>query len=153
MQNHVTIRGARPGDANHLVEFNLKMASETENKKLDPDVLAAGVDGILKDPACGFYLVAEIEGEVGGCLMVTTEWSDWRNGMFWWIQSVYVLPGFRRRGVFRALYDEARKRARSSTDVCGCRLYVEQDNAPAQAVYTRLGLKKTSYDMFEELFE
>ncbi len=152
MQNHIKVRLAKPMDADRLIEFNLRMAEETEDKQLDSKVLASGVNAILADPKYGFYLVAEVDGEVVGSLMVTTEWSDWRNGRFWWIQSVYVAPKFRRQGVFRALYEDARGRAKNETCVCGCRLYVERDNAPAQIVYSRLGLKETKYKMLEELF-
>lgn len=139
-------------DAERLIEFNLRMAQETEDKQLDSKVLTSGVNAILADPRHGFYLVGEANGEVIGSLMVTTEWSDWRNSTFWWIQSVYVAPEFRRRGVFRALYEDARSRAKKDKWVCGCRLYVERDNTPAQIVYTRLGLKETNYRMLEELF-
>jgi len=152
MQNHITIRGAKPMDAERLIEFNLRMAQETEDKQLDSKILISGVNAILSHPKLGFYLVGEADGEVVGSLMVTTEWSDWRNGAFWWIQSVYVTPEFRRRGVFRALYEDARDRAKNEEGVCGCRLYVERDNVSALTVYTRLGLKETNYKMLEELF-
>lgn len=152
MQTDVKVRPARPQDVDHLIEFNLRMANETEGRLLDREILTLGINEILRDAARGFYLVAEIDGVVGGCLMVTTEWSDWRNGAFWWIQSVYVAPEFRRRGVFRGLYEEARNRARNSARVCGCRLYVDRENIQAQATYRRIGLRETSYKMFEELF-
>ena len=153
MQNQIEVRPAQPRDARKLIEFNLWMASETENKQLDPAVLTLGVNKVLQDASLGFYLVADVEGEMSGCLMVTTEWSDWRNAAFWWIQSVYVVPEFRRKGVFRALYEAAREQARGADQVCGCRLYVERDNAAAQATYTRLGFTETNYRMFEELFQ
>jgi len=151
MQNQVTIRSAIRDDAPALVEFNLRMAGETEDKELDPDVLASGVSAVLDDSARGFYLVADVDGQVVGALMVTTEWSDWRNGAFWWIQSVYIAPEYRRRGLFRALYEEVKKLADNTPRVCGCRLYVERDNAAAQATYARLGLAETNYKVFEEL--
>jgi GNAT superfamily N-acetyltransferase len=131
MQNQLKIRQAIQEDADTLVEFNLRMAMETEGKQLDPSVLASGVKSVLQDPALGFYLVAEIDGKITGAFMITTEWSDWRNGEFWWIQSVYVMPEFRQRGTFRALYEAVGKRARESKQVCGFRLYVERDNAAA----------------------
>lgn len=143
------VRDAVSRDAAVLVEFNRRMAMETEGRRLDPAVLARGVRAVLRNPHLGFYLVAEVEGRVAGCLMVTAEWSDWRNAAFWWVQSVYVAPEFRRRGVFRALYAEVKRRARKSPRVCGCRLYVERDNAAARATYGRLGLRETRYRMFE----
>lgn len=152
MSESFTIRPAHVGDAPLLVEFNQRLAHETEGKPLDRETLANGVHVILTDSSKGFYLVAEMEGEVVGCLMITKEWSDWRNGDFWWIQSVYVRQNFRRQGVFRTLYSEARKRAGESDKVCGLRLYVEKENLPAQSTYTGLGFKETDYKMYEEEF-
>jgi ribosomal protein S18 acetylase RimI-like enzyme len=145
----VTIRRAEPRDAAIVAEFNRLLAWETEHKRLDPETLARGVARILADPARGFYLVAEIGGEVVGQLMATFEWSDWRDGWFWWVQSVYVRDGQRRNGVFRALYGDLVKRARDSGDVIGLRLYVEKDNARAQATYEQLGLKEAGYLVHE----
>lgn len=152
MHDQVKVREAVPADADTLVEFNLRMARETEDKQLDSEILRSGVDSVLEDPRRGFYLVAEVDGEITGCMMVTTEWSDWRNGVFWWIQSVYVAQEFRRRGVFTVLYEELKERARNSVEVCGFRLYVERENTVAQATYARLGMAETKYKMFEELF-
>ncbi len=152
MQNQVTIRQAVLGDAGTLVGFNQRMAVETESKQLDVAVLTAGVEAVLRDDRLGFYLVAEVGGRMAGCLMVTTEWSDWRNGVFWWIQSVYVAPEFRRRGIFRALYEGVKRRAAQSPRVCGFRLYVERRNAAAQATYARMGMSETQYKLFETLF-
>lgn len=145
------IRRAEPTDADRLIEFNLRMARETEGRQLDPQLLSPGVKAVLADLKLGFYLVAEVDGEVVGSLMVTTEWSDWRNGTFWWIQSVYVAPEFRGQGVFRALYADIKARARNDRSVCGCRLYVERNNTSAQTVYTRLGFEETKYRMYEDL--
>lgn len=145
------VRLARPDDADTIADFNLRMAHETEHKRLRPDVLGAGVRRMLADPALGFYLVAEAEGAIVASLMVTTEWSDWRNGRFWWIQSVYVVAPWRRRGVFRALYEEVKARSVAQGDVCGYRLYVERDNANAQATYQALGMTETDYRIMEEL--
>ena len=153
MDDEVTIRRAEPGDVPVLVEFNLEMARETEDKELDPMVLSAGVQGIFDRPDRGFYLIAETGGKRVGSLMVTTEWSDWRNGDFWWVQSVFVELEFRKRGIFRALYEEARKMAMAADGVCGCRLYVEKDNETAQAVYLRRGFHETHYRLFEDSFE
>ena len=149
VSDEIRIRSARPEDVPSLVRFNHEMARETEGKELDREVLAAGVGAVFAEPARGFYLVAEISGEVIACLMITREWSDWRNGDFWWIQSVYVAPEFRRRGVFRSLYREVANRAGQSDGVCGFRLYVEQDNQEAQATYRHLGMTETAYRMFE----
>jgi GNAT superfamily N-acetyltransferase len=146
------IRAARSGDIDALVEFNAAMARETENKTLDPVVLRSGVAAVLADPARGFYLVAECDGAVAGCLMITHEWSDWRNGDWWWIQSVYVRDKFRRRGVYRALHAEAERLARATSGVIGLRLYVERDNARAQQTYASLGLAATHYAMWEHEF-
>ena len=153
MKNEVTIRKAEDYDVPVLVRFNLEMARETEEKELEPEVLAAGVRGIFEKPDRGFYLIAEIMGRSAGSLMVTTEWSDWRNGDFWWVQSVYVKPEFRQRGIFRALYEEVRRMAMETERVCGCRLYVEKDNETAQAVYLRRGFQETPYRLFEDHFE
>ena len=152
MQDQINIRDAVRGDVPILVRFNLSMARETEDVQLDEHVLTRGVNAVFDDDKHGFYLIAEVDGKVAGSLMVTYEWSDWRDGAFWWIQSVYVEPEFRRRGVFRAIYAEARQRAGNTSRVCGCRLCVEQDNAAAQATYARLGFVETNYKMFEELF-
>jgi ribosomal protein S18 acetylase RimI-like enzyme len=145
------VRAARVGDADAIARFNAAMAFETEGKRLRPDVLGAGVRRLLAEPGLGFYRVAEAQGEVIACLMVTTEWSDWRNGRFWWIQSVYVQPAWRRRGVFRALYADVRAAALRESDVCGLRLYVEHENTVAQATYRSLGMQQTDYLLFEEL--
>lgn len=145
------VRRAQPADADAIAAFNAAMAFETEGKRLLPQVLGAGVRRLLVEPGLGFYLVAEAQGEVVACLMVTTEWSDWRNGRFWWIQSVYVQPAWRRRGVFRALYRQGREAALREPDVCGLRLYVEHENAVAQSTYLHLGMQRTDYLLFEEL--
>lgn len=147
----IQIRRGEPRDTTVLAGFNMAMAEETENLKLLPDVITAGVSAILGDPARGFYLVAESAGEIVGALMVTSEWSDWRNGFFWWIQSVYVRPEYRRLGIYRHLHEHLRELARSQPDVCGLRLYVERENARAQATYMRLGMHETHYLLYEEL--
>lgn len=152
MSDTITIRSATLEDAGRIIEFNLRMAGETEEKKLDPDILRSGVTAVLNDPDHGFYQVATVGGQVVGCLLVTTEWSDWRNGEFWWIQSVYIEPEFRRRGVFSSLYEATRQRAKESARVCGFRLYVERENVKAQETYMRLGMKETAYRMLETLF-
>ena len=127
------------------------MAEETEDKTLDPETVQAGVRSLFDDASHGFYLVAVREEEVVGSLMITTEWSDWRNGLFWWIQSVYVRPSARRSGVYTALHRAVRSRAEDADEVCGLRLYVERDNEAAQEAYDALGMTETSYRMYEEM--
>jgi GNAT superfamily N-acetyltransferase len=144
-----TIRRAGPADAPVIADYNQRLARETEGKTLPADVLAAGVAAVLADPAKGTYFVAEEDGAVVGQLMITTEWSDWRNGWIWWIQSVYVRHEARRRGVFRALFQHVLDAARARPDVVGLRLYVEHANDPAQQTYLRLGMKRTGYLMLE----
>lgn len=142
------IRRAAPSDLDTVAEFNARLASESEGVQLDRDRLRAGVSAVLRDESLGFYLLAEESGRPVGQLALTFEWSDWRNGVFWWLQSVYVLPGFRRRGVLRALYRRVLEMA-DSRGVCGVRLYVEQHNEGAKAAYRRLGLRKAVFDMYE----
>jgi ribosomal protein S18 acetylase RimI-like enzyme len=145
----LTVRRATAADRGTLAEYNRRMAWETEHKRLDEAVLARGVAAVFADPAKGFYLVAEDGGEVVGQLMVTTEWSDWRNGWFWWVQSVYVREEARRRGVFRALFAEVVRLGREAGDVVGVRLYVERDNASAQRTYRSLGMNDAGYFVYE----
>jgi len=144
------IRRAVPDDEAVLVEFNLAIAWETEHKRLNRDVLTVGVRAVFAEAARGFYTVAENErGEVVGQMMVTYEWSDWRNGWFWWVQSVYVRADARRSGVFRALYREIERQAAAIPDVIGLRLYFERDNVRAKTTYRALGMSDTSYGMME----
>jgi len=145
----VRIRRAAAGDAEMIARYNAAMALETEHIELDRKRLLAGVRAVLADAGKGFYLVAESADAVAGQMMVTYEWSDWRNGVFWWIQSVYVAPAWRRRGVFRSLYRHALEQARAAGNVCGLRLYVEAGNEAARRTYQELGMKKTVYEMFE----
>ena len=139
------IRPAAPADHATVVAFNAALALETEGKRLAPATLSTGVAAVLGDPAKGYYVVAEDDGVVVGQCLVTLEWSDWRNGWFWWIQSVYVLPTSRRGGVFRDLYQHLEADATARPDVIGIRLYVERDNARAQATYASLGLVEEPY--------
>ena len=145
----ITIRPATLSDSEIIAAYNAAMAKETEHLELDRKRLTAGVRAVLQDPSKGFYWVAEIEGRVVGQMMITFEWSDWRNGVFWWIQSVYVHPDFRNRGVFQQLYGFVAEKAKNAGDVCGLRLYVEGENQRAQRTYERLGMKKTSYGVYE----
>ncbi|BBD78729.1 GNAT family N-acetyltransferase [Aerosticca soli] len=144
----LSIRPARREDLADLIAWNAAMAVETEGKTLDREVLARGIAAVFDEPRRGFYLVAERDGKAQGGLLVTYEWSDWRNGDFWWIQSVYVIPAARRGGVFRALYAEVERRARAAGAV-GLRLYVETGNTRAQAIYARLGMRRCHYLMYE----
>jgi ribosomal protein S18 acetylase RimI-like enzyme len=145
----LSIRRAVPADAPIVAEFNRLLAQESENKSLDPAVLAAGVAAGLADPRKGMYFLAEEDGVALGQVQYTTEFSDWRNGWLWWVQSVYVLPEARRRGVFRALYEHVYQAACADPEVIGLRLYVERDNHAAQETYRRMGMEPTSYIVFE----
>jgi len=147
----LSVRRATIDDAETLARFNEAMAEETEDKALDPETVRAGVRAVFDTPTQAFYLVAERKETVVGSLMITTEWSDWRNADVWWIQSVYVRPPARRTGVYTALHREVRRRARRANDVCGLRLYVEQDNATARAAYETLGMSEPPYRMYEEM--
>jgi ribosomal protein S18 acetylase RimI-like enzyme len=147
----LTVRRATLADLDVIVAGNLSMAEETENVRLDLAVLRQGVLALLEDRAPGRYWVAERLGEVVGQLLITYEWSDWRNRMVWWIQSVHVAPAARRHGVFRALYAFARREARTA-GAGGLRLYVDVTNTRAQAVYSALGMNGDHYRVFEEMF-
>ncbi|GIU76270.1 MAG: hypothetical protein KatS3mg004_3357 [Bryobacteraceae bacterium] len=152
MSQEIVVRDARPEDAEFLVRGNAAMALETEGLSLDRERLRAGVFALFDDPSRGRYFIAELGGRRAGQLMITYEWSDWRNGCFWWIQSVWVEPELRGRGVFRLLYGHVRALARATPGVCGLRLYVERSNARAREVYLRCGMHQTSYEVFEEDF-
>ncbi|MCZ7585978.1 MAG: GNAT family N-acetyltransferase [Deltaproteobacteria bacterium] len=148
----IRIRRGTTDDAETIARHNRAMALETERKELDAARTLAGVRSLFREPSRGFYLIAERDSRVVGQLMVTTEWSDWRNGDFWWIQSVYVVPDARRTGVFSALYRFLDGEARRRDDVCGLRLYVERENLTAQRAYARLGMKRAVYEIFESDF-
>ncbi|MEL7310700.1 MAG: GNAT family N-acetyltransferase [Pseudomonadota bacterium] len=146
------IRPAAETDIDEIVHFNQRLAKETEDKDLDIGVLRTGVANLLADSRIGNYWVAIHDSAPVGQIMVTTEWSDWRNGFFWWIQSVYVVPNWRKRGVFRALYDTVRNAAHTH-DAVGLRLYVEKENVAAIATYEALGMKEPGYRMMEVDFK
>lgn len=143
------VRAAHTDDIERLASFNEAMAWETEHKRLDAATVRRGVAAVFERAHRGRYLVAELEGETVGALMHTYEWSDWRDGDWWWIQSVYVVEHARRRGVFRALYEHLRGDAERSPGVCGLRLYVEHENRTAQATYAALGMVDAGYRMLE----
>lgn len=145
----IHVRDATPADAAAIAEFNRRLAWETEGKRLDAQVLARGVRLALDKPDMCRYFLAEIDHQIVGQTMLTYEWSDWRAGVFWWIQSVYVVAEQRGRGVFRALFEHVQTLARSTPDVCGLRLYVEHENTAAQATYRRLGMAPSGHFLFE----
>ncbi len=145
----ITVRAAAAEDLDLLVFGNQTMARVTEGRELDEETLRAGVLSALQDPSKARYLVAEMAGRAVGQLMLTLEWSDWRNGTFWWIQSVFVDETARRQGVYRALHDHVVGLAKKEPAVCGVRLYVERDNATAIATYRALGMKTCDYDIME----
>src|SRR3569832_305607 len=151
MTLQLSFRRGELRDADTIAAFNSAMAFETEGKELIPEVIGAGVRRLMETPSLGFYVVAENEGCVVACLMITNEWSDWRNGLFWWIQSVYVQQAFRRQGVYRRMYEHVRDLAKADPSVCGFRLYVEKENEVAHATYSSLGMKETDYLLYEEL--
>jgi GNAT superfamily N-acetyltransferase len=148
----ITIRKAIPEDAAAIIDFQQKMAMETEQLILDPKLVTPGVKEVFANSARGEYWVAEVDGIVIASLLITFEWSDWRNANVWWFQSVYVLPSFRRKGIFRSMYlyikDEAEKQ-----NVAGLRLYVETNNTAAQKTYESLGMRSEHYRMYEWLRE
>ncbi len=142
-----SVRPATLADAPTIAEFNRRLAIETEAKTLDAATLGAGVAAILADRNKGRYFVADQQGEVIGQMMITYEWSDWRNGWIWWLQSVYVRADCRRIGVFRALFAEVVAQAKRERDVVAIRLYVEKENAAAQATYKSLGLEEMHFHL------
>ncbi|MEC4891268.1 MAG: N-acetyltransferase [Nitrospira sp.] len=154
--SEVLIRPARIEDVEAIAAFSAAMARETEGRMLDRDRLRYGTRSLLETPAHGFFVVAEHQGanerSVVGQLMVTYEWSDWRNAVFWWIQSVYVDPAWRRKGIFRKMHATVMATAKADPKVCGVRLYVESENRLAQEVYRKVGLKPSSYEVYETDF-
>lgn len=145
----ITVRTATPADWETIVEFNCALAVESEGKTLDRTHLVPGVKTLLADPSKGKYFVAELAGVIVGQLMHTYEWSDWRNGDIWWLQSVYVHPNHRRKGVFRALFEHMKTAAENDPNVVGMRLYVEENNTLAHATYQSLGFEPGGYFVLE----
>jgi len=148
----IQFRRATLADADVIAQHGVAMALETENLELDPDRVRHGVEASLRDSSKGFYIVAVLDGKVAGQSMVTYEWSDWSNGVRWWVQSVYVSPEVRRRGVYRRLFQHLLELAKADGAVCGLRLYVHRENRVAQAVYQRLGFHETHYQLYEMVF-
>lgn len=143
------IREATPDDAPVIAEFNSLMSSETEGRPLDKSLVLAGVRNLIGDSQKGHYFVADVAGQVVGQLMLTFEWSDWRNGVQWWIQSVYIHEDFRRQWVFSALYGHVESLARNDSSVCGIRLYVEENNARTRETYRNLGMSEPGFLVME----
>lgn len=150
---NIQVRVAEVKDIDVIAELNIAMAWETEQKRLNPTTLKRGIRAVMGDCDYGFYLVAEAQDQIVGCLLVTHEWSDWRSGLFWWIQSLYVRPPFRRHGVFKRLHDFVKAQALRQSEVCGIRLYVEQSNHVAQRAYEQIGMKPTTYRIYEEMLK
>jgi len=148
----IRVRLATVEDAEFLVHGNAEMALETEHLSLDLDRLRDGVHAVFEQPSRGVYFVADLDGRRAGQMLITYEWSDWRNGVFWWIQSVYVEKPFRGQGVFKAIHKHVENMAKSTPGVCGLRLYVENSNIRAQGTYERVGMRRTVYQMFETDF-
>lgn len=146
----MNIRLGHRDDVDALVEFNHAMAIETEGKLLDREILRPGVEKVFSDHNKGFYVVATEQDNIVGGMMITFEWSDWRNAWFWWIQSVYIKPEARGKHTYSRMYSFVKERAREAGDVCGFRLYVETDNLHAQKVYGALGMNRSPYLMYEE---
>lgn len=142
----------RPGllfDIDVIADFQIKMAFESEGMKLDPPTVEKGVSAVIDDPSKGKYWLAEIDGEVAGCLLTIPEWSDWRNGTVLWIHSVYTKPEYRKKGVYKALYSHLREMVEGSVDLRGLRLYVDKTNTSAQKVYEALGMNGEHYHLYE----
>jgi GNAT superfamily N-acetyltransferase len=148
----VNIRKAQPHDAATVAKLNIRLAAETEGRILDSRTVRCGVDAVLGDPGRGFYLIAETGGVVIGQCLITFEWSDWRCGFFWWIQSVYIRKDHRRAGILSRLYDTVLTMAQGDPDVTGLRLYVDRENQAAVAAYHSLGLQEARYILFEREF-
>ena len=147
----IRIRNATVDDLATIASYNIFLAQETEDKQLEPTLIEPGVAAILNNESLGRYWMAEVNGAVAGQIMVTYEWSDWRNGMIWWIQSVYVPAEFRRSGVFRSLYRHVESLVREDQNACGLRLYVEKNNARAIQTYRDLKMSEPGYLVMESL--
>ncbi|MGQ9608629.1 MAG: GNAT family N-acetyltransferase [bacterium] len=148
-KNKINVRLAKEEDIDYIVKFNKEMAFETEGIILSYPKLKDGVTAVFKDKNKGFYLVAEIDGNLVGQALITSEWSDWRNAFFWWIQSVYVVPEHRRSGVLRSIFDQIRSISEQNSNVCGLRLYVEKNNFIAKKAYENLRMYESHYDLYE----
>ncbi len=149
----IEIRRGRRQDAPYIIDFQIRMAKEAEDLTLDRSTVEKGVQAVFDDPHKGAYWIAELDGEVAGCLLTVPEWSDWRNGTVLWIHSVYVIPSARRRGIFRTMYENLKTTVEQSADLRGLRLYVERENERAQKTYTAMGMDGNHYKLFEWMRE
>ena len=149
MATKPSVRSATAADGPVIATFNALMALETEQRNLDHETLRRGVEAVLSNPSKGTYYIAELDGTVVGQLLITYEWSDWRNGMFWWIQSVYVREEYRNKGIFKTLFRHVESESKRHSGVAGLRLYVEKENTKAKQTYERLSMKKTPYEIYE----
>ena len=149
----IEIRRGRRKDASNIVDFQIRMAKETEDLTLDRPTVEKGVHAVFDDPHKGAYWIAELDNKVVGCLLTVPEWSDWRNGTVLWIHSVYVIPSARRRGIFRMMYENLKTTVEQSADLRGLRLYVERENERAQKTYNAMGMDGNHYKMFEWMRE
>jgi len=145
----ISIRPALKDDIKYIIDFQQKMAMETENVQLDPTIVAEGLRRMFEDPAKGKYYVAEEDGQVVGCLMTTFEWSEWRCGTILWIQSVYIMPAYRSKGVFKKMYEYIKSLVTPDSELRGIRLYVDKTNTAAQRVYEKLGMNGEHYQVYE----
>ena len=145
----ISIRKAVNTDANTIADFQISMAMETEGLALDRNVLIKGIDALLADPSKGYYYLILVDEKPVGSLMITFEWSDWRNGNIWWIQSVFIEKDFRGQGLFRTMYDSIKAEVSADPDICALRLYVFKDNQHAKAVYKAIGMTGDHYEIFE----
>lgn len=149
----IEIRRGRRQDAPYIIDFQIRMAKEAEDLTLDRSTVEKGVQAVFDDPHKGAYWIAELDGEVAGCLLTVPEWSDWRNGTVLWIHSVYVIPSARRRGIFRTMYENLKTTVEQSADLRGLRLYVERENERAQKTYNAMGMDGNHYKLFEWMRE
>ena len=145
------IRQAQKEDAELIIDFQLKMAKETEKLELDKSLVSKGVKAVFDDPGKGVYYLADFDNKTAASLLITYEWSDWRNAWVWWIQSVYVLPEFRRKGIFQTMYRHITKLSEARSDVGGIRLYVDLTNSRARKVYENIGMNGDHYQLFEAM--
>lgn len=149
--NDLQIQPATISDISAIAQFNIDLAFETESIQLADDIVFEGVKTVIENPEHGFYLIARNQSSPVASLLITYEWSDWRNGQIWWIQSVFVIDEWRRLGVFNMLYQEISKKANKAKHVCGIRLYVDNYNNAAKEVYRRIGMRETNYRLFEAI--
>ncbi|MEA2041184.1 MAG: GNAT family N-acetyltransferase [Bacteroidota bacterium] len=147
----IKIRQAKFIETQTIVDFQLQMAKETEALELDPAIVQKGVESVFNNPGLGQYFVVIIDNQMVASLMITYEWSDWRNSVVWWIQSVFVQPGFRKQGLFRKMYHHIKNLSENDPNIAGLRLYVDLTNENARKVYTAIGMNGNHYQLFEDM--